>query len=126
MDLKELARVVAMSRNQRSNHVALVTRKNRLIAVGVNTDKTHPIAKNLKRARQAETQCAELNAALKIGLSHRDGVYDFSDMVMTVVRVGKDGKLMMSKPCIGCQKMLAQCGFKRVMYSNSVGEIVKL
>ena len=96
------------------------------MAVGVNVDKTHPMAKALKSAKQSESQCAELDAALKIGLSHKEGLPDFGDLVMTVVRVGKDGEFKMSKPCQGCQSMLSQCGFKKVMYSNNAGELVEL
>lgn len=133
MNQKELMRcVTAISLSQpnglgkRCNHIAIVTKRNRIISVGTNSDKTHPMAKTLKLARQTETMCAELAAALKIGLSHKEGLPDFRGLTMTVVRVGNNGELRMSKPCQGCQRMLAQCGFKRVMYSNGQGDLVRL
>lgn len=125
-DLMRCITAITLSTNKRCNHVAIVTKRNRIVAVGTNTDKTHPMAKTLKLAKQTESMCAELNAALKIGLSHKEGLPDFSDLTMTVVRVGNAGELKMSRPCSGCCKMLTQCGFKRVMYSNNEGDLVRL
>lgn len=110
---------------KRCNHVAIVTKRNRIVSIGTNSDKTHPMAKTLKIAKQTETMCAELAAALKIGLSHKEGLPDFSALTMTVVRVGNNGELRMSKPCSACQKLLSMCNFKRVIYSNADGELVR-
>ncbi len=110
---------------KRCNHVAIVTKRNRIVSIGTNSDKTHPMAKTLKIAKQTETMCAELAAALKIGLSHKEGLPDFSALTMTVVRVGNNGALQMSKPCSACQKLLSMCNFKRVIYSNADGELVR-
>lgn len=110
---------------KRCNHVAIVTKRNRIVSIGTNSDKTHPMAKTLKIAKQTETMCAELAAALKIGLSHKEGLPDFRGLTMTVVRVGNNGELRMSKPCSACQKLLSMCNFKRVIYSNADGELVR-
>lgn len=124
--IEKLATAVAMSHEggKRTKHVAFLLRGNKIISVGVNSNRSHPLAKRLKAPRFTESQCAELNVCLKIGLNHRDSLPDFSLLTMIVVRVRKCGKLGMSKPCIGCQHLIRQCGFKDVYYSNENGELV--
>lgn len=126
MNVTKLLATTQTRSSKRCNHVAIVTKKGRVICVGTNSDRTHPLAKILKKKKQSETQCAELNAALKIGLSHKEGLPDFSKLTMTVMRIGNDGRLKMSRPCAGCCLLLTQCGFKRVLYSNHEGVFEEL
>lgn len=116
---------LAQENGKRCKHVAFILKGKRVLAVGVNSSKTHPLAKQLKfQTKYTESQCAELNACLKLGLTHRDGLPDFSTMIMVIVRVNNDGSLGLSQPCKGCQHLLAQCGFKKVYYSNANGQLI--
>lgn len=126
--IKKLAVAVTMASNEggkRSKHVAFLFKGNKIVAVGVNSNRTHPLAKKLKAARYTESQCAELNACLKVGLNHRDEIPNFGMLTMIVVRVKKCGMLGMSKPCVGCQHLIKQCGFKSVYYSDESENIIK-
>ena len=110
---------------KRSKHVAFILKGKRMVAVGINSSKTHPIAKQLKTQRFAETQCAELNACIKMGLGHKESTPNFSQYTMVVVRVKEGGKLASSKPCVGCQQLIQKCGFKHVIFSDENGYMVK-
>ena len=123
--IKKMALAVAISpsNGKRNKHVAFIVKGGRIISVGINSERSHPLAKRLKQAKESESKCAELNACLKLGLGHRDGLPDFSGLIMVVVRVLKCGSLGMSKPCVGCQSLIRQCGFRRVYWSNEKGEL---
>ena len=41
-----------------------------------------------------------------------------------VVRVNKKGELCSSAPCINCYNIISKVGIKKIVYSNSNGEIV--
>lgn len=43
---------------------------------------------------------------------------------LTVIRIGKDSKLMNSKPCKNCIAFMKKYSIKNVAYSNSNGIIV--
>jgi deoxycytidylate deaminase len=115
--------IVLSSPQMRYKHVAWILQKNRIVSIGVNSCRTHPIAKRLKIKKLAEGQCAELNACLKVGLSHKDGLPDFSRFDMLIVRINKSGNFGNSRPCAGCRELIRQCGFHKVWYSDAKGEI---
>lgn len=108
---------------KRNKHVALIVKGSRILSVGVNLERSHPLAKRFKLKKESESQCAELNACLKLGLSHKEELPDFSGLTIIVVRVLKCGTLGMSKPCVGCQSLIRQCGFRKVCWSNEKGEL---
>lgn len=109
--------------NQR--HFAFIFRGSKLLVVGVNSKKTHPLAKYYKQYRFTEVQCAELNALIRLGALHKDRDINFKKLHMVVIRISKEGKFLYSKPCKGCCAMLARFKFKAVQYSDS-GELVTL
>jgi len=118
-----LAVSISPSNGKRNKHVALIVKGNRILSVGVNSERSHPLAKRLKLTKESESQCAELNACLKLGLTHKEELPDFSGLTIIVVRVSKSGTLIMSKPCVGCQQLIRQCGFRKVYWSNEKGEL---
>lgn len=65
--------------------------------------------------------CAELDVCLKFGLTHKESVADMSGLTLAVVRINKDGSVGMSKPCNGCQNLIKQCGFEKVLYTLNDG-----
>ena len=50
--------------------------------------------------------------------------YDPYDLSMTVLRIGRGSRLMMSKPCSGCQDLIVD--FNQVYYSDEDGLIRRL
>lgn len=124
--LHRMAKVAILSGDigRRCKHVAFIHKGPKLLAVGVNNSKTHPVVDRIGLKHTA-TQCAELNACLRLGLKRRH-LPDFSDLTMTVVRVGHGGTLTMSRPCPTCQQLLKSCGFKKVIYSDETGALQQL
>lgn len=108
------------TRGLRRSHVAFLIKKGKIEKIGLNKAKTHPrIPKHPYHEGHVGIH-AELDCILKVDKE------DFSDYKMLVLRVGKNGKLMMSKPCPGCQSVLKQFSLSDVWYSNHKGEIEKL
>jgi deoxycytidylate deaminase len=80
------------------DHIAIVTYKNRIVAIGRNlVNKTHPI--QAKFANQAKLHHKQfLHAEIAVLIKSRQKID-----TMYVFRIGKNGSLMNSKPCPICQ-----------------------
>lgn len=105
-------------------HVAFIVKKNRIISIGFNKDKTNPnsIKYNYIGAsgdKIVVNTHAELDAILKYKKS------DISNCELIVLRYDGDGKLNNSKPCHGCSNLLKEKRIKKVYFSTSDGRIVK-
>lgn len=104
-------------------HTTFILKKNRLQKIGINVNKTHPanlkykyFAKDGIDIRSMVGVHSELSAILKYGKE------DCSDCTFVNIRIDKNGKPAMSKPCKGCQDLLKQVGFKKLFYTNEDGE----
>lgn len=87
--------------------------KNRLVAVGLNQYKTHPI---MLQGNYREGQVylhAEADAIVKASK-----LVDLSQCHMHVVRVTKGGRLALAKPCLGCFHLLNIFGLKEVTWTT--------
>lgn len=100
-------------------HTTFILKKNRIQKIGINTDKTHPanlrysyVGKDGTDIRTFVGVHSELSAILKYGKE------DCSDCTFINVRIDRNGETAISKPCIGCQDLLKQVGFKRLWYSD--------
>ena len=107
-------------------HTTFILKKNRLQKIGINNGKTHP--ENLKYKYYGKDGVdirsfvgvhSELSAILKYGKE------DCSDCVFVNIRIDRNGNKTMSKPCKGCQDLLKQIGYKKVFYTNEIGEFVE-
>lgn len=107
-------------------HTTFIVKKNKIQKIGINAPKTHPA--NLKYAYQGKTGIdirhtvglhSELSAILKYGKE------DCSDCIFVNVRIDKNNNPTMSCPCLGCQDLLMQVGFKKLYYTNENGEFVR-
>jgi len=104
-------------------HTTFIVRKGRIQKIGINNDKTHPA--NLRYAyygkdgtdiRRYVGVHSELSAILKFGKE------DCSDCTFINVRIDRNNKPTMSKPCAGCQDLLLQVGYKKVWYTDEDGK----
>lgn len=102
-------------------HTTFIIRKSRIQKIGTNAKKTHPINLQYKYYGNDGTDIratvgvhSELSAVLKYGKE------DCSDCTFINVRIDKNGKTAISKPCLGCQSLLRQVGFKKVYYSTNL------
>jgi|SRR5688572_15735656 len=86
---------------------ALVVKKKRVLAVGYNNPKTHPLAKTKMRQLHAE-----LAACIRCSRDELKGAE------LIVVRARRDRKVGMAKPCAACHAFIASMGLKCVYYTT--------
>lgn len=86
---------------------ALVVSKNRVLSVGYNQPKTHPISK--------DTTMQQLHAEMHAMIRCADKDLQNADVV--VARTRPSGKPGLAKPCGICQGILTRFGVRRVFYT---------
>jgi cytidine deaminase len=106
-----------------------VIHKNMLISTGVNSYKTDPFQARFGSTEHAIHLHAEVSA-IKTSL-RKLSVDDLQKATLVVVRVKKKDhnkiyRATMAKPCVGCQRCLAEFGIKNVFYSGECGGIYQL
>jgi hypothetical protein len=109
-------------RSGRSFHASFAFSKSKIVGIGWNSyddlhlehrfGKYHPTrgGENYIASRHSETQ---LLRRLKIPTK---------DLIITNVRIGKNGEILNAKPCANCQRCLDERGYKRILYSISEHE----
>ena len=107
-------------RELRTTHISFLIKSGKIVHIGWNRDKTHPQNLNFPYKTGTHGIHSELNVCLKSGKD------DLSGHEIIIIRVDRNNKLAMSKPCVGCASVLKQFGIKDVWYSNKDGEIVKI
>lgn len=85
-----------------SKHAAVIFRKNRILAKGVNRYKTHPLGSGYHNRLHAE-----IDALLRVLKHHK---VDLSKCSIYVARVNNQGEPRMSKPCKDCMRILRKYG----------------
>jgi tRNA(Arg) A34 adenosine deaminase TadA len=108
----------ATPRVSSSKLAAAVVYKNRIISYGVNSYKTSPFQKKYGKNEHAIFLHAEI-AAIKNALRHLSQE-QLSRSKMIVCRINNVG-LAMSKPCLGCQRALAEFEIQTVWYTTAQG-----
>jgi tRNA(Arg) A34 adenosine deaminase TadA len=102
--LQELLVIAAdVSRFRKTKHAAALYLGNRLISIGVNQLKTHPLQARFGANQQAIYLHAEIHAitnALK-----RISLETLADTTLYVAGL-RNGKPRLSKPCTGCTRAL--------------------
>lgn len=101
----------------RTFHAAFLVKKNKIIKIGLNKRRTHPVIKKHPYHEGQVGIHAELDVILKSGKKNLRG----HDLV--VLRVDNNGKLNNSKPCAGCSSVIRQFGVENIYYSTSSGNI---
>jgi deoxycytidylate deaminase len=99
-------------------HVAAIFKRNKILSIGQNSFKTHPIAQ--KYGHRNNSLHAEISSAIRYGND------DFSGLSMAVLRISRQHKLALSKPCEHCQKFLLDTNLKNIFYTDEQGNWRKL
>lgn len=94
--------------------------KGNLIAVGHNSNKTHPMQHSYNNERYDDEQCppkihAEIMALSKI--KYLD--VDFNKIEVFVYRETFDGTYANAKPCISCEKCMRDMGIRKIYYTGN-------
>lgn len=87
---------------------ACLVRRGRILAVGNNSSKTHPLFGSKKNFMTMHAEGAVLYNAKKLGISTKGAI-------MIVYR----RNWLNSKPCESCQKLIEKAGIKKVYYTNN-------
>jgi deoxycytidylate deaminase len=88
---------------------AALLHKNRVVSARFNSRKTHPRLAGIYKYPylHAEASC----------IIHA-GIDNCRNLIMFVVRIGRDGKIMASIPCPDCLELISYAGIKTVFYSD--------
>lgn len=96
--------------------------KNKVIAVGYNTNKTSPLQAEYNKYRdytlppQKNGIHAEMSCLIKI----KDMGIDFSKVILYIYREDFNGNLAISRPCIACEHAIRDYGIKHIHYTGNM------
>lgn len=99
----------------RARHFAYLLDKTRVIGIGWNKAKNHPWLRKFNYP----SICNSIHAELNVLSRNRNNCYG-KDMV--VLRINRNNKLDMSRPCIGCMSAIKIMGIRSVCYTNEDGQ----
>ena len=98
--------------------------KNQILAVGYNTNKTHPLQMKYNRYRNMVYENTEpkssLHAEMSCLMQIKDMDIDFSKVELYIYRENVFG-LAMSRPCGACMKAIDDLGIKKIHYTTNGG-----
>lgn len=97
--------------------------KNELLGLGVNSYKTHPFQARYGKHEHAIYLHAEVGA-IHNALKSMDDLSRKCTLI--VVRVTRDGKLALAKPCIGCYRCIVEFNISKVYYSTNEHTMMEL
>jgi len=104
---------------------AAVVYKGKIISVGVNQDKTHPVAAEYQKNEHSIFLHAEVDAIVKA--RKRISETDLKRSTLYVARVKMDSfqntMFGMSRPCSGCMRCIKDHGIKKVIYTTHGDEV---
>lgn len=110
-----------MERIGGSKHCAAVVYKNRVISLGRNQLKTHPLMRSFQSTSYKIYLHAEIDAIQKAIRMHDESF--LRDCEMYVLRITRGGNIGYSKPCVGCQRAITNYGFRKVVFTCDEGEL---
>lgn len=119
----QVAEAVAASSNHPQFKIgAVVVVKQRVVAVGANNTRSHPLQKQYNLHRFDDDSCkhtthAELNALMRAERI----VDDLSFAKIFVFRTLKNGAFGNARPCAGCMAAIKDFGIRHVNYTTNDG-----
>ena len=92
---------------------AVLARKNRVISVGYNDmTKSHPLQQRFSLDKSFVLGLhAEIHSCIGVSALDLDGADIY------VARILRSGKIALAKPCLVCEKFIADVGIRKVYYS---------
>lgn len=99
----------------RAQICAMITIRNKPVAVGYNQSKTHPFAARFSKHEEAVFMHAE-HDCIRQTLREVDPE-DLKKATIYIGRVRQDNSWGLAKPCPGCLRAILHYGIKRVVYS---------
>ena len=96
-------------------HAALLTYKGKVLSVGKNQRKTHPMMLKYQTNEKKVYLHAEIDAIIKTINAHGTDILRRCELY--VLRVTGGGNIGHSKPCPGCQKAIDAFEIKKVYWT---------
>lgn len=113
--LKNLIKLAKNGTIRGSSHSCAIIYGKKAVSYGVNTTRTY---RRAVRYRIYPSEHAEANALFKLRLKKR------TSLAVMVIRILKNGRLALSKPCAHCHILLLKYNIKHIMYSTDDGAII--
>ncbi len=115
------SRVAEQTDFKEYRHGAVLVRGGVVLNTSCNKNKYKAWDNRFRKTQKGHaTVHAEIGAILGLDRSITEGA------TIYVVRVGRDKHLRNSKPCPMCEAAMQFVGIKRVIYSNSVGDLEEI
>ena len=120
MKFFEVAKAVSLTGSYRIKIGCCIVKHHKVISVGVNSVKTHPLQKalNLKHHKQLDMHRlhAEMYAISKVHTTE-----DLQKASIYVYRQGVKGELRNCRPCPACMDRIIDMGIKYIFYTDQNG-----
>ncbi len=114
----------------RCRHFSFIIHKKRIVAIGINQQKTHPT--NLKNRKisavtgvdfsDQKHTCSEFSAIIK--LKNLTNI-DTKKCTMVNLRYDRNRKLALASPCMSCVSLIKNHEFKQVIWTDNKGHYIK-
>lgn len=100
---------------------AMIFYKGRIISIGYNQKKSHPMAAKFSKNPDAIFLHAEVDAVIKALKKLSEAELKRATLIVARVKTDENGKLVfgMAKPCPGCSKCIAAYGIRKVIYTEN-------
>lgn len=119
----EVLRVVAedIEPVRNAQLAAMIVYKGRIISIGYNQKKTHPMAAKFGKNPDAIFLHAEVDAIVKAKKKLSDAELKKSTLIVLRVKEDNEGNKMfgIAKPCPGCSKCIEAHEIKKVIYTEN-------
>lgn len=120
----EIARLISQTSEYRRIKIgAIVVKKNKIISVGVNSYKTHPVQKRYNKFRfdtVAKDTNHTLHAEIQALVNIPNGT-DLNDLTIYIYRESRNGGTAKSRPCPSCMNLIKDIGIKKICYTTEEG-----
>lgn len=128
--LKDLAfSLIDTDSKKRCHHFSFIIHKGRIVSIGQNNRKTHPI--NLKNRKYSlktgkdfsdeKHTCSEFNAILK--LKKLTNINSKKCSIVNI-RIDRNNNIAFAKPCMSCDSLLRYFEFKNIYWSDADGNLI--
>ena len=128
--LQEIAMsLIDWSEKKRCKHFSFILHKKRIVSIGTNTQKTHPVhLKNRKVSvrtgedfSEQKHTCSEFNAIIK--LKNLTNI-DTKKCTLVNLRYDRNKKLALASPCMSCHNLLKFFRFKKIIWTDNSGNFI--
>lgn len=104
---------------QRCKHFSFIFEKNKLVSIGINSPKTHPLNLKYNYLNKQKNKIShivgthsELSAVIKLGFSSCEG------LTIVNTRINRKNEIDNSHPCNGCMELLTELKFLKILYTT--------